>query len=173
MGWAGQTNSTVSSPHLQAYIRCGSPRMTRTRLSWVHQLKGGILNAHSARSQAPLCCWNEEYLPNETCKQFWARLRATHNLVPANRGQRKHYQEEALSSGQGVTRSESSDNAQFLQKRVQIATLPLCATLDESLPRQVSVSLTKSKVLAPNWDTNTKPRELRVAYLPDALTARG
>ena len=90
MGWAGQTNSTVSSPHLQAYIRCWSPRMTRTHLSSVHQLKGGI-NAHRARSQASLCCWNEEYLPNETCKQFWTSLRATHNLVPANRGYRKHY----------------------------------------------------------------------------------
>lgn len=67
--------------------------MTRTRLFWVHQLKGGILNAHSVRSQAPLCCWNEEYLPNETCKQFWARLRATQLSASKPR------LEEALSSG--------------------------------------------------------------------------
>ena len=51
MGWAGQTNSTVSSPHLQAYIRCWSPRMTRTHLSWVHQLKGVLM--HTERGARP------------------------------------------------------------------------------------------------------------------------
>lgn len=87
--------------------------MTRTRLSWVHQLKGGILNAHSARSQAPLCCWNKEYLPNETCKQFWARLRATHNLVPANRGQRKHYHLAKVSHAASPVTTPNSSKREF------------------------------------------------------------